>query len=272
MNSMPVCATEARPAPCLNRRPKAILIDLAGVLHVGEYPLPGAVEALSTLRAAGLPLRFLTNTTRSPRDRLVAQLQGMGLPVAAGEIQTAVHAAIQRVRQLGLHPHYLVHSGITGEVGTSHPQPDVVVLGDVGPELSFDALNHAFRLLMQGLPLIAMARNRYFQESDGVTLDMGALVAALEFGSGVTAEVVGKPAPPFFLGALAELCVAPGDAVLIGDDLRDDIGGAQAVHIPGVLVRTGKYRPQDERDDGIVPTAIVDDFAAAVRLLLALPP
>ena len=53
------------PAPSLPASPKAVLIDLAGVLHVGDQAIPGAVDALARLRAAGIPLRFLTNTTTS---------------------------------------------------------------------------------------------------------------------------------------------------------------------------------------------------------------
>ncbi|MDE2586373.1 MAG: HAD hydrolase-like protein, partial [Betaproteobacteria bacterium] len=113
-------------------------------------------------------------------------------------------------------------------------------------------------------------RNRYFQEPDGLTMDLGAFVAALEYASGRPAEIVGKPAAPFFLGALAELGVAPADAVLIGDDLRDDIGGAQAAGIPAILVRTGKYRPADEDNPDICPTRVVDDFPAAVAAILEL--
>jgi len=251
----------------LPHRLRAVLIDLAGVLHIGDQAIPGAVAALADLRSTGLPIRFLTNTTRSPRKALVKLLQGMGFDVRAEEIQTAVRATVQRVHQLGLRPHYLVHPDIVEEVGNSHDNPDSVVLGDAGPYFDFDALNTAFRLVMEGNPLIAMARNRYFQEADGLTLDLGAFVAGLEYATGATAEVVGKPAAPFFLGALAELGVAPQDAVLIGDDLRDDIGGAQAVHIPGILVRTGKYRPADEHDPAIRPALIVDDFAAAVVAL-----
>jgi HAD superfamily hydrolase (TIGR01458 family) len=252
----------------LPARPRAILIDLAGVLHVEDQPLPGAREALQALRASGIPLRFLTNTTRSPITRIVASLRQMGFAIAPEEIQTAVLATRQLVEQRGLHPHYLVHPDIRGEVGPDHAEPDAVVLGDAGHEFSYAALNEVFRLLMRGLPFIVMARNRYFREKDGLTLDMGAFVAGLEYSSGVKAEVVGKPAAPFFLGALAELGVAPEEAVLIGDDLADDIGGAQAAGIPGMLVRTGKFRPADEKHPDIRPAAIVDDFAAAVARLL----
>lgn len=255
-------------APGLPTAPQAVLIDLAGVLHIGDLAVPGAAAALARLRASGLPLRFLTNTTRSPRSALVRLLQGLALPVAAEEIRTAVLATRQLVRERGLHPHYLVHPDIVGEVDASAEHPDAVVLGDAGEHFTFAALNRAFRLVMAGCPLIAMARNRYFQEPDGLTMDLGAFVAALEYASGRPAEIVGKPAPPFFLGALAELGVPPEAAVLIGDDLRDDIGGAQAVGIPGILVRTGKYRPGDEAHPEIHPTRVVNDFAAAVALLL----
>lgn len=256
-------------APILPRQPRAVLIDLAGVLHVGDQALPGAVAALARLRASGLPLRFLTNTTRSPRGSVVALLRRLGFDLVEAEVQTAVIATRQLIAQRGLHPHVLAHPDIADEIGPSSPTPDAVVLGDAGPHFSFDALNAAFRLLMRGLPLIAMARNRYFKEGDGLTLDMGAYVRALEYAAGVQAEVVGKPSSHFFRGALDALGVAPSDALLIGDDLSEDIGGAQAAGIAGVLLRTGKYRPSDEADPVLRPAAVCDDFASAVDHLLA---
>ncbi|MBS1141230.1 MAG: HAD-superfamily subfamily hydrolase, hypothetical 2:HAD-superfamily hydrolase, subfamily [Proteobacteria bacterium] len=248
--------------------PKAVLIDLAGVLHTGDDALPGAVRALNRLRASGLPLRFLTNTTRTPSNILFTKLQRMGFTLAASEIQTAALAARTLVRSRGLRPLWLVHPEIAEEMGASAPDPDVVVLGDMGDHLTYPILNHAFRLLMQGLPLMAMARNRYFMEPDGLSLDMGAFVTGLEYSAGIKAEITGKPAPAFFNAALAELGIAPAEAVLIGDDLSDDIGGAQAAGIPGILVRTGKYRAGDDAKQDIRPAAVYDDFSAAVAALL----
>ena len=115
--------------------PQAILIDLAGVLYIDDEPLRGAAQALGALRASGLPIRFLTNTTRSPRSRIVAGLRQMGFAVAAEEIQTAVLATRNFVEQRKLHPHYLVHPDIADEIGRSHAEPDAVVLGDAGPTL-----------------------------------------------------------------------------------------------------------------------------------------
>lgn len=247
---------------------KAVLIDLAGVLHTGDEALAGAVPALKRLRGAGLALRFLTNTTRTPGNVLFTKLCRMGFELSAGEIQTAALAARTLVRERGLRPHWMVHPNIADEMGPDDPEPNVVVLGDMGEYFSYAGLNHAFRLLMQGCPLIAMARNRYFMESDGLTLDMGAFVAGLEYSAGVQAEVVGKPAPAFFAAALAELGVTAQQTVLIGDDLSDDIGGAQAAGITGILVRTGKFRAGDDANPDIRPALTADDFAAVVDRLL----
>ena len=252
-----------------SRPPSAVLIDIAGVLQVEDQPIAGAVDGLRALRGSGLPLRFLTNTTRTPRSRIVASLRQAGFAVEPEEVQTAVHATRRLVAQRRLRPYYLVHPDIADEVGPSHPEPDAVVVGDAGPYFTFEAMNRAFRLLMAGHPLIAMARGRYFRERDGLSLDAGAFVCGLEFASGVVAEVVGKPAAAFFQSALDELGVAPERAVLIGDDLNDDIGGAQAAGIPGILVRTGKFRAGDEDHPLIRPAAIRADFAAAVDYILS---
>ena len=252
----------------LPTNPKAVLIDLAGVLHTGDDALPGAVAALAKLRGSGLALRFLTNTTRTPGSVLHTKLCRMGFSLVPEEIQTAALAARTLVHERGLRPHWMVHPDIAEEMGASDPNPDVVVLGDMGEHFTYAGLNHAFRLLMQGVPLLAMARNRYFMEADGMSMDMGAFVAGLEYSAGVTAEITGKPAPAFFAAALAELGVAAGEAALIGDDLADAIGGAQAAGIDAILVRTGKFRPGDDAHPEIRPAATVDDFGEAVDRLL----
>jgi ribonucleotide monophosphatase NagD (HAD superfamily) len=57
-------------------------------------------------------------------------------------------------------------------------------------------LNDAFRALIDGAELIALQHNRYWRRADGLVLDVGAYSAALEYGAGCEAVVVGKPAPP----------------------------------------------------------------------------
>jgi len=151
----------------------------------------------------------------------------------------------------------------------STAEPNAVVLGDAGGALTYDGLNRAFRLLMEGGPLIAMGRNRYFREGGGLSLDAGPFAAALEYAAGIHAEVVGKPAAEFFHAAVRDLGCSPAQVVMIGDDVHDDVCGAIDAGLQGILVRTGKYRPGDEKQLKAPDATTVDDLAAAVEKILA---
>ena len=97
---------------------------------------------------------------------------------------------------------------------------------------------------------------------DGARRSVAADVrAALEYAAGRDAVVVGKPAPAFFATVLAGLSARPENAVMVGDDVESDVGGALRAGLAGVLVRTGKYRPEAVTASGIEPTATVDSIA-----------
>ncbi|HHQ42717.1 MAG TPA: TIGR01458 family HAD-type hydrolase [Chromatiales bacterium] len=247
---------------------EAVLLDLSGVLYVGDAPLAGAREALGRLRAAGVPVRYVTNTSRSTRADVAARLARMGFAVDEAEIFTAPRAALARIRARGLRPFLLIHPGLRPEfAGVPTEPPDAVFVGDAGEAFTYAALNRAFRLLMDGAPLLAVGRNRYFREPDGLSLDAGPFVAALEHAAGVEAEIVGKPAPAFFHAACADLGVAPARCLMIGDDVEADVLGALGAGLQALLVRTGKCRPGDEAR--LPPgTPVADDLAAAVALVL----
>ncbi|NIQ96355.1 MAG: TIGR01458 family HAD-type hydrolase, partial [Desulfuromonadales bacterium] len=49
---------------------KGVLVDLSGTLYVGNEVIPGARGAVSGLKERGIPVRYLTNTSRSTRQDL----------------------------------------------------------------------------------------------------------------------------------------------------------------------------------------------------------
>ncbi len=239
-------------------------------MHVGERALPGAAEALARLRASGLPHLFLTNTTRVGASELAARLRALGLAVEAAQIFGAPAAARRLVLARGLRPHLLVHPRLRPELADLEGEPaDSVLIGDAGEAFSYAALNRAYRVLAGGAPLIALARNRYFQEEDGPSLDAGPFVAALEHAAGIEAELVGKPARAFFAAAAAQLGVALSEAVMIGDDVESDVLGALAHGLQAVLVETGKHRPGDSERARAAGASVATDLAAALAALLA---
>jgi len=147
----------------------------------------------------------------------------------------------------------------------SNDDPDAVVVGDAGEAFTYEALNEAFGFLLDGATLLAMGDNRYFRGESGMCLDQGPFVRLLEHAAGVEAEVLGKPSRDFFQAVLDDMSVSADRAVMIGDDLHGDVGGAQAAGLAGVLVRTGKFRPDDARDADVKPDHIADDFGAGRR-------
>lgn len=248
---------------------EGVLIDIAGVLYVGDQPIPGAVDAIGELKNAGVPRRFLTNTTRSTREKLLKRLRGMDFDIDAESLFTAPAATLRYVKQHELRPYLLIHADLEADFADVNCHaPNAVVVGDAGEAFNYHTLNRAFRVLMGGGALIAMGSNRYFREPDGLSLDMGPFVEALHFASGVEPTVIGKPSADFFQQALDDMGIVADHAVMIGDDLENDVGGAQANGIRGILVRTGKYRTEDESQAKIKPDLVVDNIAVAIAEIL----
>ena len=250
---------------------RAVLLDLAGVVYQGDQPLSGAVDAVASLRQAGLRLRFLTNTTRMPRRALLSRLNGMGIAIGDEELFAPAQAARAWLSARKLSPHLLIYPALAEDfAGLGGSEGEAVVVGDAAQGFTYDALNAAFRKLLAGAEFLALARNRSFKDEDGeLSLDAGAFVAALEYAAQREAVLLGKPAPDFFKAALASTEIDGREAVMVGDDAEADVAGALAVGIgSALLVRTGKYRPGDESRVEPRPSATVDDLAAAARWIL----
>lgn len=253
-------------------RPKAdgFLLDLDGVVYVGKAALPGSLDAIRHIREAGFPLKFVTNTTRRPRRRIVEDLARLGLDAAMEDVFTPAALAHDFLAQRRLAPFLVVHPDLREDFANLPPgEGEAVVLGDAGAFFTYDLLNQAYRKILHGAEFLALAKNRNFLDHDGeLSLDVGAFVAGLEYASHKTATVLGKPAPAFFKLAVEHIGCPVENVVMIGDDAEADVGGAMAAGLKAVLVRTGKYRPGQEGLLKEPPTYLADDLKAAVDLLL----
>jgi HAD superfamily hydrolase (TIGR01458 family) len=249
----------------------AVLIDLDGVLYVEDDVIDGAGEAVERLRRQGLALRFVTNTTASSRDQTLEKLTRLGFSVEDRELVTPAALAVQYCRTQGLRRVALIMNEEVkrdfADLEEGVDDADVVIIGDLGSAFSYDVLNHAFRQVMNGAELIALQKNRYWMRADGLSLDVGPFVAAIEFATRREAYVVGKPARGFFDGVLAGLGVSTAAAAMVGDDIESDIGGALRAGVKAILVRTGKYREDAVNESGIEPTVVVDSIADVPELL-----
>ncbi len=258
-------------------RATGVLLDLDGTVHSRGVPFPGAVEALARIKQSGAGVRFLSNTTTQPRSSIAAMLASMGIPIGSpDEILTPAEAAVELLRRRGAARCFLcveeALKPVFGEFETSGDRPDYVVIGDIGRRWDYELVNRLFRLVMNGAGIIALHRNRYWRTEDGLSVDIGAFVAGLEYAAGARAEVAGKPSRAFFRLAVRSLRLDPSGILSVGDDVESDIAGAAALGIRGVLVRTGKYDPREVGRAKVIPWRTVDSIADVPGLLSDGPP
>lgn len=227
--------------------PKAVLLDIGGVLTEDGEALPGAVAAVARLQASGMALRFVTNTSRKASKTVCDELLALGFRLTPAQVFTAPGAIRDYLRRHHLRPYLLIHERLEPEFADLERQdPNAVVLGDAETRLNYSHLDAAFQLLQRGAPLLAVGTNRYFRRAGALHLDAGPFVRALEYAAGIEATVLGKPAGGFFRAVLEDAGVAAGEALMIGDDVECDVVAAMDVGLQACLVRTGKYRPGDE--------------------------
>ncbi|CAE7356922.1 Hdhd2 [Symbiodinium natans] len=254
------------------------LLDVDGVCILGGVEIPGSSQALARLRSSVRACRFITNQSQEPCSMVQAKLRSAGFHVGDGEIFSALRAARHFVRQRQLRPLCLLSTAALEEFhDVPQREPNAVVVGTAPEQMHYERLTEAMRVLLanEDSHLIAVNKGRYFQRSDGLALQAGGFVAALEYATGKTATVVGKPDWEFFHSAVEDASGATGPAVelplgefvMIGDDVIDDVQGAMNAGMKAILVKTGKYRTGDEFRCSTPPLAVVDSLADAVHFL-----
>jgi len=232
---------------------------------------------VAALRRAGVPFRFVTNTTSRPRAGLVSRLREYGFAADPDEILTPITAGGKIARERGctvLAPFFPsaalgdlegfeLLGGTSGRSRQPAALPEAILFGDLGEQWTYALMQEAFGYVLDGALLIALSRDRYWRSGNGLALDAGPFVAGLEYATSREALLAGKPSPDFFRAAAAGLGPTGSTASLamIGDDLWSDVRGAQQAGYQGWLVRTGKFRDDALQGSGITPDRILHSIA-----------
>jgi HAD superfamily hydrolase (TIGR01458 family) len=246
----------------------AILLDVDGVLHVSGAPITGAAAAVRRLREQGHRLRFVTNSTTRPRAQLADQLRAMGVELDDEELQTTGVVAARALA--GRRVLALTMPGLLDDLDGLQlvgMNVDAVLIGgadegeETGRVFSYLNLNRAFHELDAGAELYCLHKNKWWQTVDGARLDAGAFVAGLEYAAETEATVLGKPSNAYFAAALEALDAEPALAWMVGDDVDGDCVGAHRHGMRTILVRTGKFRPDDVERSPVQPDGIISSIA-----------
>lgn len=249
---------------------KGYIFDLDGTFYVGDKAINGAADLIVRLRKLNIPFRFTTNTTTRSLDSLIAKLNRLGLPIRPEESFGAVKAAVEFLRSKGSPSCFLVLAGEVlsdfAEFQISETTPEYIVIGDVD-YWSYDLLNKLFGMIMNGATLVALHKGRYWQTESGLQLDIGVFIAGLEYVTGREAIVIGKPSQSLFQLVLDDMNLSAEQVAMVGDDLINDVKGAQEAGMKGILVRTGKFREELLAESNVKPDLVIDSVADLMRFL-----
>lgn len=253
---------------------EALLLDIDGVLSQGSAAVPGAPAALRSLAERGIPYRLVTNASQRSRGTLARRLGSFGFAVEPSAIFSPAVAAIGFLERRGGTVYLATREDVKADfreagIVLDDQHPEVVVLGDLGEDLTYVGLNRVLRFLLAGAELVALGRTRYWQAPDGPAIDVGPVAALFEEAAGIKARVFGKPDRAIFVEAARALDVDLASLTMVGDDAEVDVAAAKRAGLgTGVLIQTGKYRPGDESRYAPTPDAVYPSLSAFVDALV----
>jgi NagD protein len=246
---------------------KGFLIDMDGVIYRGHALIPGAAEFIASLRRARIPFLFLTNNSQRTRRDVATKLTRMGVPVEEQHIFTCAMATARFLASQKPHGTAFV-IGEGGLLNALHSNgyaivdksPDYVVVGE-GRTLSFEMLEQAVQMVLDGAKLIATNLDPNCPTLSGTRPGCGAIVSLIEKATGIQAFSVGKPSPVMMRQARKELDMATSETIMIGDTMETDILGGVQMGYRTILVLSGGSSREDLAKYGYQPDLVINSVA-----------
>ena len=234
------------------------LLDLDGVVYLGDQVVPAAPGALAGARRDGMRLAFVTNNASRPPDVVAQRLTRMGVPADPAEVTTSAQAAAHHLADVlepgatvlvvggaGLHA-ALAERGLVATVAAVDPstgRPVAAVVQGFDPSVGWAVLAEAAVAIRSGARWVATNLDRTVPSERGPLPGNGALVHTLAFALDVEPESTGKPDPTMHRESVERSgAQAP---IVVGDRLDTDIEGAVRAGAPSLLVLSGISGPRD---------------------------
>ncbi len=247
-----------------------LLIDMDGVLRLGKTPSEFAAEFLSYIRSSNRKACILSNSTLADSTGFKKFFDD-NLIECSIPIMTTVEATLKYVKnnykRVQIHCDDNIKSLFDDY--TDNDNPEAVIIGDIGKQWNFEIMNDIFKKVLNGADFIAMQKNKFWSTpEDGLLLDAGSFIKAIEFAVGREAALIGKPSPLYFQTALQFIGLDKSQKFLmLGDDLETDIIGAQNLNSKGILIYTGKTDKKMVENSKIKPDFEAQNLFDVIELL-----
>jgi HAD superfamily hydrolase (TIGR01450 family) len=271
-----------RPAPTTLTRPAAvpeaaalaagyrgIVLDLDGVVYLGEEVVPAAPAALEGVRGLGVRLAFVTNNSFRPPELVTEKLGRLGVKAAVEEVLTSAQATVHLLGGAdGLRGTRVLVVGGPGlrqaleDAGArlldvaDWRQAEVVAVG-FDPDLTYDRVKAAALAIRAGARFVGSNPDTTLPTPEGFWPGAGATLAMLRAATGVQPEVAGKPERALLETAAA--AIGPGPYLMVGDRADTDLDGAHRLGWATALVLSGVVTAADLPDLAIAPDHLLAD-------------
>tara|TARA_Y100001968_G_scaffold240896_1_gene224452 strand:+ start:823 stop:1596 length:774 start_codon:yes stop_codon:yes gene_type:complete len=250
---------------------KACLFDLDGVFYISDRILQGSNQTIDWLKYNKIPYKFITNTTTLSRLGLANKLSKLGLNICVDDIVSASYAGALYLKKIKPKSCKLIlkeeAKNDYQQFNINNQNPEFIIIGDIGDNWSFQLMNELCNNVLNGSKMIALHKGRYFQTDNGLQIDAGAFITGLEHATKTQAHIIGKPSQSFFELAMQDFNISSKEIALVGDDIYNDIQGANQKGLFSVLVKTGKYREKTIKSSGIVPKLTINSIADFPKIM-----
>ncbi|MEQ8239310.1 MAG: HAD-IIA family hydrolase, partial [Cyclobacteriaceae bacterium] len=240
------------------------------LVYANAELIKGSKDGLTAIKEKKIPFKFLSNTTTKTAEDICDSLTKMGIDVVEDQIITPVSLAYDFLQSRNQKALPVIRESLKPyfESVTEIDQPDWILIGDIGSNWNQELLDRLFEKIENGAGILAMHKNAFSLNENKKVLDIGAFIAALEYGSKKNASVLGKPSEMFFSLAVENFEETKKDKILmIGDDPYADIEGAQNYGLSTLFVKSGKASIEDLHKANVEPDYVLNSLADIQSIL-----
>jgi HAD superfamily hydrolase (TIGR01457 family) len=243
-----------------------LIIDMDGVLYLGDRPMPCLREFFIFLRERQIRFILATNNSTRTPQAYVDKLAGMGVTVCPDEILVSGQATarfLARKYPRGTRVHVFgmpsLKQAMTAEGFVLADEDVQLVVASMDREITYEKLKRATLLIRGGARFIATNLDPTNPSEEGLLPGTGSMIVALEVASGVKATPIGKPEPTMYQLAMEQMGASPETTAAIGDRVDIDILGGQRAGLTTICVLSGSSNRLEAETLGA--DMIFDDIA-----------